>query len=86
MKHYVASIASPERCRELGVQYEGLLVRFRLWLVGVGMGMSYVSDKHLVVRMVMGNNIRFVCDSSPVVNNIRDAWEKDGVSITEVPS
>jgi hypothetical protein len=86
MKHYVVSAPDPEKCKAIGVKYEGLFDRFKMWLTGVGMGISYISGNHLTVLKVSEPKIRFACDSLTVVNNVKDAWEVCGFSFTEVPS
>ena len=40
------TMPTPERCTEMGIKYEGLYTRTKLWFMGIASALSWVTDVH----------------------------------------
>ncbi len=43
MKRYRIQLPTSEQCKELGIKFEGQVMRTQLWLMGVASGVSFMS-------------------------------------------
>lgn len=92
MKRYRFTMPTPERCRELGIKFEGLEVRTRFWLMGVAAGVSYMSSHVPIEREIVRCDLAFTTktsfslstNSDQVIAQVSDYLLSYGFTMTEM--
>ena len=82
-KQYIFSSPDLEKCKALGIKFEGLSQRISLWMMGVAAGVSYVGGGHFKVVQSIPSQIIVETDSSIILNNVKDHVEPYGFTCTE---
>lgn len=79
MKRYKFIMPTPERCKELGIKFEGLAVSTQLWLMGVSSGVAALEGKDRFNLFLAGRNCFDVdTNSEKVLFVVTDRMEQYG--------
>ena len=85
MKRYRIQLPTKELCEAMGIKFDGQVIRTQLWLMGVASGVSYCSGTNRFnVSFVCKTYFYVDCNSSMIINNVRDYLEAYGVKVEEL--